>query len=156
MINLIKRNSVRVFWFSRHDPTPEQLDGLRRYACAHFDCLRRYACEPILHVEDVVIRKVDMTAADGKAAAALWRGEPVIVAVMPPAMLSEFVDALPTAALSDFINTFGHEPSAGPLASAHILLPRSKRERTPDGGVSFVYDGFDRVLECRFRVEHVG
>lgn len=121
---------ISIFWFSRHDPTPEQVAGLWRYVSNHF-----------YPVNGLNIRKVDLTVKDGAAAAAEWRGEPVIVAVMPPTVLYEFIGAL--------------SASSGPAAVAHILLPRSKRERAADGGVSFVYDGFDRVRECRFHVEHV-
>lgn len=126
---------VNVLWFSRHDPTNEQMKGLYDYIC-----LDRM---PDVDTSQIKVFKADKTVENGAEIRQAMKdaNAAYVVAVAPTEILAEFWDA----ALKEF----------GPIFHGHLLLPRSKRERVGDE-VKFVYDGFDMVTELAYKCHKVG
>lgn len=126
---------VRVLWFSRHDPTDEQMRGLAGYIATDR--------APDVDTTQIKVFKVDKTVESGAEIRQAMKDADAayVVAVVPTEILAEFW----TAALKEF----------GPIFHGHLLLPRSKRERVGDE-VKFVYDGFDMVTELAYKCYKVG
>ena len=90
---------IKVLWFSRHDLTEEQLDGLRKVALQEFE-----------EEGPVVVEKFDKTVSSAGEIADRVKDHRIVAAVLPVELLAELFSLL--------------GPS-GPV----IALPRNKRER---------------------------
>lgn len=110
----------KVFWFSRHELTEDQLKGLKKF----------------LHDEDLNIVQVSQTV---KTAAELVELTPddvdLIAVVLPVLILAEYFHSVRLKVWDDDID---------------ILIPKSKRILKEDGSVEFVYDGWEVITDIKY------
>lgn len=111
----------KVFWFSRHALTPEQLDGLKRF----------------MHNDDLTVTQVSQTVKTADE----------LVKLTPPDV-SCIAVVLPIPILAQYCNEVRYHLDYDD--DVDILVPRSKRLLKEDGSVEFVYDGWEVIDDIRY------